>query len=708
MNINGYSFIKAVPVWEKDSQRVMNRTLVFLARINQSDDCRLALAGSTSFTVFVNGTLIAHGPARAAHGFYRVDEYELAPHLVNTQNTVEIRISGYNINSFAYLDQPSFLCAEITSHGNVIAHTGAPSVGFSAYGMDEKIRKVHRFSYQRPFTENYRLGECSFDYSKKSSVALEECDSKTFICRDLPYGEYQRLLPTRALGRGRVGYSEKDGYFADRAITRITEHYRGFYEHELEFRSYVEVGKMDFSPRRDGDEPLDDILLEKDSYIDLDMGVNHTGLVSLDVEAMDDCELYVTFDEILVDGNVNCFRFETTGVISLLMKKGYHKLTSAEPYDMRYVRIIAKGGRVRVKHFSLIEIAYPKSLINAKFVSDDAVMRKIYDAAIETFRANTVDIYMDCPSRERSGYLCDSFFTSRVERVLTGASRVEKQFLSNFIMPGQHPALPQGMLPMCYPADVVNGLYIPNWAMWYVIELDEYVGRTGDYALANDAKEQIYSLARYFEGFENELGLLEKLRGWVFVEWSRCNDLVQDVSFPSNMLYSRFLDCIARLYGDENMAKKSVAVKSTVNGMAMTESGFYCDNAIRGTDGKLTLSGERTETCQYYAFFTDVATPETHPELWRVLVNDFGAQRAETGKFPEIYPSAPFIGNYLRLDLLDRYGYHDKLYADIRGYFEYMADRTGTLWEHAGVQASCNHGFASHVIYWMRSMGLVK
>jgi alpha-L-rhamnosidase len=315
---------------------------------------------------------------------------------------------------------------------------------------------------------------------------------------------------------------------------------------------------------------------------------------------------------------------------------------------------------------------------------------------------------MDCPSRERSGYLCDSFFTSRVERALTGASTVEKQFLSNFIMPGQLATLPQGMLPMCYPADVVFGLYIPNWAMWYVVQLDEYLKRTEDIELVEAARERVYALCRYFEGFENELGLLEKLRGWVFVEWSRCNDLVQDVSFPSNMMYCAMLSCVARLYGDDAAAKKAQKIKDTINSMAVTDSGFYCDNALRGADGKLYLSGERTETCQYYAFFCGIATPETHGALWQRLVDEFGSDRDISKTHTEIYPSAPFIGNYLRLELLNRYGYKEKLYSDIRGYFEYMADRTGTLWEHAGVQASCNHGFASHVIYWMKSLGLVE
>lgn len=38
---------------------------------------------------------------------------------------------------------------------------------------------------------------------------------------------------------------------------------------------------------------------------------------------------------------------------------------------------------------------------------------------------------------------------------------------------------------------------------------------------------------------------------------------------------------------------------------------------------------------------------------------------------------------------------------DIEGFFLEMAEKTGTLWEHNKPTASCNHGFASHVIVWM-------
>ena len=89
-------------------------------------------------------------------------------------------------------------------------------------------------------------------------------------------------------------------------------------------------------------------------------------------------------------------------------------------------------------------------------------------------------------------------------------------------------------------------------------------------------------------------------------------------------------------------------------------------------------------------------------------VHDFGYDRAAKGLYPELWPANAFIGNYLRLDLLDRYGRKAELYDNIKGYFNYMAEKTGTLWELRSDGASCNHGFASHVLHWMNSLGLLS
>ena len=123
---------------------------------------------------------------------------------------------------------------------------------------------------------------------------------------------------------------------------------------------------------------------------------------------------------------------------------------------------------------------------------------------------------------------------------------------------------------------------------------------------------------------------------------------------------------------------------------------FFCDNEVY-QEGKLKLSGECSETCQYYAFFTGVATPETYPKLWEILTKQFGPKRVEQGLYPDIHPSNAFIGNYLRMMLLNKYGDQRQMLEEIKGYFLYMAEQTGTLWEHKQAEASCNHGFASYV-----------
>ena len=87
--------------------------------------------------------------------------------------------------------------------------------------------------------------------------------------------------------------------------------------------------------------------------------------------------------------------------------------------------------------------------------------------------------------------------------------------------------------------------------------------------------------------------------------------------------------------------------------------------------------------------------------LWKRLRDEFGPDRTKQGLYPQIYPANAFIGNYLRLDVLFREGCFDQLLSEIKGYFLYMAERTGTLWENVHDGASCNHGFASHVAVWL-------
>ncbi len=722
MKLSTYTFRRACPVWETGKEKIPNYHITFTVPLSADlQSPVLAIAASTSFTVSIDGQFIAHGPARCAHGWYRVDQLALTKYLTDGGSTLSICVAGYNAQSFAYLSQPSFLCAELTDGDRVVAYTAANEGGFSAYRVKERIEKVQRYSYQRPYVEHYRLQGDAFSYlTGRGGVAVElaETEEKPFLVRTQPYGDYPVVLPRGQVAEGTVAYTEKDTYFTDRAITLPnTGELDGFPEEELEVHTYRDVGKMDFTRTASFFcRAANALSLFADMYADVDLGCNYTGILDFTVETEGTAKFYILFDEFFAeDGSLDPFRLDTSNILYYELEPGKYHLHTAEPYTMRAMRLVAVGGAVAVRGLKMFKIGFPSRLITVRPATGDETLIKLFDAAVETFTANVTDLYMDCPSRERAGWLCDSLFTGRVEKTLTGASRVERAFLENFLLPTSYgPRIPDGMLPMCYPSDFQEGrAYIPNWAMFFVLELEEYFARTADREMVEAAQPKMDALLAWFKQYENADGLLERLPGWVFVEWSHANDLVQDINFPTNMLYAMMKDALGRLYGRPSLAEEAARLRETVRRLSELPNGFFCDNMVY-RDGVPTLSFECTEVCQYYAFYSETATPETHPELWKRMRDEFGPDRKTTGVWPEVAPANAMPGNYLRMDLLARYGDTEKLVRDIEGYFTYMADKTGTLWEHVtandeGVveSCSCNHGFASHILVWFERAGLL-
>lgn len=700
---------KAVPIWARGKQCEENYTVLYEAELDGSADALLRIAGHTGYRVFVNGDFLHYGPARAGRGYYRVDELPLGKYLVNGKNRVTVVSTGFYCHSFEWFKEPSFFCAEIEVNGEITAYTGGN--GWKAYEYAERVQRVQRYSIQRAFAEVYDFRKTDSDVLStkgRSELETELCGEKHFIEREVSYPEFPKETPLCFYEHGTVERTEPEKYYDDRAVKLAGGHYDGFKKEDCEYISVHMAQRL--NPIKQGGEIKLPYTLCSDTYAALEMRCNLTGLITLEVTCESNTDVYLTFDELLLDGKINFMRNDTSNVVLYRLSGGHsYRLVTAEPYTFKYMNVISDGGDVRIDGVGIIRTDFNASEIVKKLDTSkaDGTIERIYDAAVETFRQNTFDIYMDCPSRERAGWLCDSFFTSRVERLMTGKSTVEKCYLSNFLMEEKHVGLPDGMLSMCYPADFRNPNYIPNWAMWYLLELKEYLDRTGDRTFIDEARGYMERFAKFFKSCENSDGLLDRLDGWIFVEWSRCNDLVQDINYPTNMLYFKFKMTMYELYGDERFKQEAEKLRAVIREKSKMGL-FFCENSVYGENGEAVLSGEITETCQYYAFFTGVASIEEDGELWETMVNDFGPERKTDNKWESIYFSNAFIGNYLRLDLLAKAGIYGKLEDNVRGYFDHMAKRTGTLWEHDRESASCNHGFASHVLVWLDILGYLK
>ncbi|MBR4994950.1 MAG: hypothetical protein IKY82_02685 [Alistipes sp.] len=631
------SFVAAKPVWAEGRETERNLTLSFREVVKSSftKSAYIRLTASCDYRLSINGVMVAHGPSVAAHDFYRVDCIDLKPYLKRGDNVVAIEVAGYNDDSYYLLNQPSFLQAEVELNGEVVAATGEQ---FTAYDMQQRKQDVPEFSFQRPHTEFYTLTANYNEWAK--------CPEWQANVEPVKLVEQ----PTKTLLSRHVEYPD------------YTIH--------------------------------DAVLGENDIYA---FKCNSSGFLGMEIKVEEAATVKLYFDEILNNGKVDPQRLGTHACVTYTLEAGNYSLESFEPYTMKYVHPVIEGGKCAITRIYMRDYCN-SDVARATFLSDNGELNRLFETARETFRQNALDVFMDCPSRERAGWLCDSYFTSRVAFDLSGDTQIERNFIQNFLLPEKFKHIDEGMLPMCYPSDHPNQNHIPNWAMWFVVELEEYLHRSGDREMVDAAKNRVYALIDYFKPFLNEDGLLEKLTRWVFVEWSRANSLVQDVSYPSNMLYAYMLDVAGRLYDDTALHEQAEKVREAIRKQSF-DGEYFVDNAIRGKGGKLALSGEHTEACQYYAFYTNTATPESHPELWKRLRDEFGPKRKETNAYADVPFANAFIGNYLRNELLSREGLSSQILDETVDFYLPMANLTGTLWENMTTVASCNHGFASHIAH---------
>ncbi len=701
-------FKQAEAIWIAGKQHEKNITAGFTTSFERpsNNTVTLKIAGSSLYRIFLNGEFAGHGPARAGHGYYRVDEWDLSGKLADGPNVLAIEVAGYNINSYYLLDQPSFIQAELVSGERIIAATSAGNNDFRSLIINERVQKVPRYSFQRTFTEYYKL-EPGYDEwrlfpgDESDSIDCEAVDNKALIVRRVPYPEFKVVNPDMVITAGKVNTGIKpEEYWRDRAVVSIGEKLGGFTENELELNPSIELQEIRNTEVEKVEIPFKEhteYQLQRDQFIIFDYGINLTGFIGAEIEVTRAGRLFLTFDEILSDGDVNFRRMGTINSVTYDLVPGTYRLESIEPYTLRYLKAIMTEGDCIINNLYLREYANP-DVDRARFESSDHQINRIFSAGVETFRQNATDIFMDCPSRERAGWLCDSYFMARVAMDLSGNTLIEKNFYENFLLPEKFEFLPEGMLPMCYPADHNSGRFIPNWAMWFVIQLKEYIERSNDRELVDALEPKVLSLFDYFKPFKNDDGLLENLDSWIFIEWSEANNFVQDVNYPTNMLFAAALEVAGQLYGLDDLRQEASAIRETIRRQAFNGK-FFIDNAVRNEQGELVVTQNSTEVCQYYAFFFEIASPESHPELWNKLANEFGPKRKENNPYPEVYFANAFIGNYLRLELLSRYNLITQLLDESIDFFYYMAERTGTLWENITTHASLNHGFASHIVH---------
>lgn len=677
-------------VWAEGQKNQMNRAFAFVLDLGKKQMGEICLSAASCYKVIADGKLMGFGPNRTAHGYARAAVYPF-----NAQY-ITVEVQSHFVPNFCWVKrEPFFACVLKTESGKEYF-----AEDFNCFALSDRVQKVRRYSFQRGFCETY--------INEKDRTALYFCKPQNAFPRvKTEKAELPHLLPSETLDpalseifaekvidSGYCKTSPEIAVYVDRTETLIGTVIEGFKRGEWQDFSTDEISRITYlSGAKSGDY----------AYETLDFSRIVTGIVEVEIIAGNAGEVFFAFDEILSDEKLKTirpFRGGTANVFKWTVKKaGVYNLSAFEPYAFRYANVITSAGvkaNVKVRAYENPEAG--KML----FECDDKKIEQIMEAARHTFAHNAVDLLTDCPSRERAGWLSDSFFSSVAERVFTGDNKVERAFLQNYILADKS-GHPKGMIPRCYPADYYEeDGFIPNWSLWYILEIYKYFTQYGYDETVEKSRANVEGILNYFVDFENEFGVLEDLKGWIFVEWSAANnsDHINGINVPSNACYYASLLAAAKVYGIKGLKEKAEKVKEYLLKNAYVD-GFFVDNLIRNEKGDIIPTENYTETCQYYMFFFKCADKHTHKELFDKMLNEYGkSDSSVSGGNPvkkQLTPSNMIYGVYMRLELLMREQKRVELLNECVRYFYDMTQKAGTLWENNTASASCDHGFASYV-----------
>lgn len=688
-------FLEATPVWAQNQAKQKNTFVVFQSRITSQENLRLHIAGTAFYRVFVGGSFLAAGPARCAAGYVREDVITLPG---EGELDVVIEAAGYYCKSLATVQQPSCLMAEVRCGQTVIATLNRD---FAVYMPPCKVQKVERYSAQRHFTEVWDYRQQQGQLLDTWKVTLEElAEQPKVIDRVAPYPLYRDVPLTKAAVKGSYEFDKNIPYIKERYSWKMAPDWGFFPYEEIEHHPFAWAQRL--KQHQQGKNVALPLTLQEGEYAIFDFSNIEAGFITAALRAVSNCDVVISFCEYM-PGDV--FQFQNMNVHNVLEyfleKNDERSLQSFEPYTFRFVMVAVRKGTVVLNSFGMKTYMFDTTTVKEPYIPSEE-LKRIYRAAVRTFAHNAVDLYFDCPSRERAGWLCDTYFTAKTEYCLTGKTGVEDAFLENYRLFENKGDFPQGMLPKCYPSDAMEHQpYIPQWTMWYILEVEEYVHKRGNEDKKELFRKSIYDLLDFYRSYENEDGLLENLPGWNFVEWSKANDWTQDVNYPTNFLYAQTLECIARLYGDKQCRVRSAQVRKAAIEQSFRD-GYFRDHAVRDESGVLHLCKEASEACQYYAVLFGKLNLDSqeYAYLKHLILRVFSPSRDDENA--QIFPVNMFIGAYLRLEALLKMKQYDLVLQDVVGFFGNMEAYTGTLWEYKNGKGSYDHGFASYALVVIR------
>ncbi len=649
---------------------------------NIPEKATVSLAARSLYKCHVNGEFVMFGPARSPKGYVFADKFDIGRYLRKGRNVIAVEIVYVGPITEYDFGESGFCCRLELNEKIIYSGSDWKYHNWNAYAPSVDAGKLRVYPAEKIDLNKIDLHwtSCNYDDSFWENVPEARLAQDKVCPRPFPLPELKAMPLPKIIDCSGV---------------------------------MPETDKISISESR------------KNNYVILDFGRTVSGLYEVSgklpkgaVVAFSYLEWLNQFDGSAERSGYLCGspdRFKIVGDGRDFTFQTFH------PYSCRYMKIhaenLAPGSVAKIFKVKALEVCSLPSARSGHAFCSNPVLNRIIEAAQNTLRVCSPDMYVDCSSHERRIYLHDSLWQIEAGNIFFGDTAISRQFIEMFCDCA-------GRLEK-YPSMIKNGVLCSGGAtsitpighnLTWILQGFKHAELTGEllfqrfYSAASSMLSDIASITTP-EGFikhnDKDLGM--------FLDWSKMY-LRNGISIAMNALYYKVMKKLGGKINSKALLLRAERLRSEMRKLMthfleqdrMRNARLVPDLFIRGSEGELVplesansnsfgpLSAYmRSETTQYWILWSGILEKDEQKRLWEVLrelrINE--ESRIDDNRLYAVSRSGLF-GLWVRMAYAFEIGDDEVVYRDIHDICKPMVEQGDTLWESICVDSRSNaHGY---------------
>jgi alpha-L-rhamnosidase len=260
---------------------------------------------------------------------------------------------------------------------------------------------------------------------------------------------------------------------------------------------------------------------------------------------------------------------------------------------MRYFQVDNSPNALNTENVKFICRHFELDPSRSSFNSSNDMLNQVWNLMKHSLTLGTQDSFVDTPTREKGGFLGDSWSIAVPDMTTMGDRTMNLRILLEFL-DSQDQYWPDGRLNAVYP-NVDGKRDIPDYTQMYLVWAWDYYMLTGNKEFLKDNYNRLKKVAGYVDTYRNEsTGLIHNLAGgggsylYGIIDWPSQMRYGYDMSVESRTvvdayayidfeIMARIAEVLDSTADYDTYQQKALDMKEAINNKLINSQGVYID-----------------------------------------------------------------------------------------------------------------------------------